>query len=225
MRRDIRVLGNAATLSVLSDKNLIPPYGVGGAHTGEGNRFVVMRGGTIEPTSPIPGKIGGFALARDDIVRIETAGGGALGDPLERDPALVADDVRLGYTTSDTARDVYGAVIDQAGEVDAACTQRLRDELKRQRVVVSVVAAPDEQYDGARRIFAVGRSIADALRVKDGDLCELVNIRGPNLRGWIRVDGQATDGDALALGPFGRAILRCNERDRYVLRPLRGAAR
>lgn len=223
MRRDIRILGDAAMLSVLSDKNLIPPYGVGGAQTGQGNRFTVFRAGTAVQASPIPGKIGGFALTRDDIVRIETAGGGGYGDPLERDPALVAEDIRLGYTSVDMAHRTYGVAVDGGGVVNRDGSVRLREEIRRQRVTVAVVVVDDDCYKGVRRIFAIGRSVASALQVADGDLCELVNTKGPNLRGWARIDDTRADGDELPLGPFGCAILRCYERDRYVLRPVRGS--
>ena len=76
LRRDIRILGDAAMLSVLSEKNVIPPYGVEGGRAGASNRFFVIRDGeTVEP-SDMPGKVSGFRLETGDIVREETAGGG-----------------------------------------------------------------------------------------------------------------------------------------------------
>src|SRR6185437_14382192 len=70
MTRDVRILEGQASLSVLSDKNIIPPYGVGGAFSGQGNRFLVLRQGKAVEASPIPGKISSFPLLPDDIVRI-----------------------------------------------------------------------------------------------------------------------------------------------------------
>ena len=62
VRRDVRVLAGEASLSVLADKNIIPPFGVAGGVSGAANRFTVVRGGeTVEP-SPVPGKVGGFPL-------------------------------------------------------------------------------------------------------------------------------------------------------------------
>jgi hypothetical protein len=174
------------------------------------------------PTSPIPGKIGGFALVCDDVLRIETSGGGGLGDPLERDPVRVAEDVRLGYTSADMAHRVYGVALDSSGTANNNATPRLRDTIREQRVSVEVLGTDTDQYEGARRIFTIGRDAAQALRVVGGDLCELVNPKGPNLRGWVRVDEARGRGVELPLGPFGRAILCCAERgDRYVLRPVR----
>ena len=90
MRRDIRVLVDGASLSVLADHAVIPPFGVAGGRSGAANRFVVIRDGeTIEP-SPVPGKVGGFKLKAGDIVRLESSGGGGHGDPVRRDPEAVA---------------------------------------------------------------------------------------------------------------------------------------
>ena len=42
------------------------------------------------------------------MIRIVTGNGGGYGDPLERDPAAVADDIKNGYLTADRAKAVYG---------------------------------------------------------------------------------------------------------------------
>jgi N-methylhydantoinase B len=51
--------------------------------------------------------------------------GGGYGDPLERDPAAVLDDVLDGHVSSATASDKYGVAI-AGGAVDAAATDKLR---------------------------------------------------------------------------------------------------
>ena len=55
MRRDIRILGDGASLSVLADHAIIPPFGVAGAHGGAANRFIVIRDGKIIQPSPVHG--------------------------------------------------------------------------------------------------------------------------------------------------------------------------
>jgi N-methylhydantoinase B len=54
-------------------------------------------------------------------------GGGGLGDPLERDPALVLADVEEGIVSIEAAREVYGVVLnaDRTG-IDRAATEGLR---------------------------------------------------------------------------------------------------
>jgi len=47
-------------------------------------------------------------LRRGDIVRIETSGGGGLGDPRRRTQAEIEHDLRLGYVSPGAARRDYG---------------------------------------------------------------------------------------------------------------------
>ena len=49
-----------------------------------------------------------ITLAPGDRVRVRTPGGGGYGDPAKRDPALVAEDVRLGRYTADEAKALFG---------------------------------------------------------------------------------------------------------------------
>jgi len=219
MTRDVRILEGQASLSVLSDKNIIPPYGVGGAFSGQGNRFLVLRQGKAVEASPIPGKISSFPLLPDDIVRIQTAGGGGFGDPLSRDPSLVVEDVRLGYTSEKDAKDIYGVVL-STDKADHDNTHAWRRELKGKEIVLKIRTTDKDIYQGARRLFFISEVTAHALGVCEGDLCELVNWRGPNLRGWVRIEKDAIS-DEMALGPFGCAILRCESGDLFQLRPIR----
>jgi N-methylhydantoinase B len=65
---------------------------------------------------------------------VVTAGGGGWGDPLERDPARVAADVRDEYVSIDAARDVYGVVVEpDTLAVDLPATAVRRAALARQR--------------------------------------------------------------------------------------------
>jgi len=60
----------------------------------------------------------------------ESTGGGGYGSPLERDPQAVLDDVLDEYISAESARDVYGVVIDPATrQVDLAATQAARARL------------------------------------------------------------------------------------------------
>jgi N-methylhydantoinase B len=62
-----------------------------------------------------------------------TGGGGGFGDPTERDPEKIKDDVRDGFVSLEAARDRYGVVINtdtELFEVDYEATQKLRTELR-----------------------------------------------------------------------------------------------
>jgi N-methylhydantoinase B len=70
-------------------------------------------------------------MKRGDVLVSESAGPGGWGDPLERDPARVARDVRNEFVSLRSAREDYGVVIDVATwTVEEAATRALRDELR-----------------------------------------------------------------------------------------------
>ena len=63
---------------------------------------------------------------------IRSPAGGGHGDPLERDPELVALDVRSELVSPAAARDRYGVVLAD-GAVDAVATAELRARLRAER--------------------------------------------------------------------------------------------
>ena len=68
---------------------------------------------------------GGHIKAGDHIY-YTSSGGGGFGDPLERDPQLVLDDVMDEWLTIETAKKYYGVVIE---EIDAeACEYRINED-------------------------------------------------------------------------------------------------
>jgi N-methylhydantoinase B/oxoprolinase/acetone carboxylase alpha subunit len=71
-------------------------------------------------------KMTGIQLQHRDRVRLETPGGGGFGVPFERDTAAVAQDVRLGLVSVESAQQAYGVAIDCRGSIDAARTAKLR---------------------------------------------------------------------------------------------------
>lgn len=186
LRRDVRILGDRGALSVLSEKNVIPPYGVEGGANGAANHYTVLRDGKDTPPSAVPGKVSGFPLVTGDIVREETAGGGGYGDPLKRNPQKVLADVAEGYLTVGEAENRYGVVI-SGGNIDDAATGTRREELASAKISVAVELANEELNDGPRRQFIVPEGLATSLNIGDGDLIELVTGRGSPLRAWARV--------------------------------------
>jgi N-methylhydantoinase B len=64
-------------------------------------------------------------------VTIRGGGGGGYGDPTEREPEKVREDVYQGYVSQDAARELYGVVIDPEGlVVDLAATEALRARMR-----------------------------------------------------------------------------------------------
>ncbi len=215
LRRNVRILGDAASLSVLGDKNIIPPFGVAGGVGGAANRFTVIRDGkTVEP-SPVPGKVGDFALERGDVVRMETSGGGGYGDPLARAPQRVQDDVALGYLDRDQARERYGVVIGAGGDVDAIATRNQRARLGAAREFAAVTVSNESDLDGPRRRIRLPGEIARRLDIESGGLVEVATPDcGAALRGWAEIAHRAD----LALSAEALAALGAKAGDTVEVR-------
>ena len=219
LRREVRLLGPQARLSVLSDKNVIPPYGVRGGCSSAPNRFTVRRDGREIAPSALPGKVTGFGLRAGDVVIEETAGGGGYGNPLERDAAAVARDVAYGYVSPAAAAERYGVVMRDA-EVDEVATTAMRSRLLALAVRVRLHGIIDPEFDGARRMVAINPGTAKALGAAQGALVELPTPDGPSLRAWVRID-EALSAGAFSIGASALAILGLAAGGETELRPLR----
>jgi N-methylhydantoinase B len=68
-------------------------------------------------------------------VIVRTGGGGGFGDPLDRDPQAVRNDVREEFISVASARDDYGVVLRDDLTLDEAGTVRQRDALRSRRRV------------------------------------------------------------------------------------------
>ena len=75
-----------------------------------------------------------FTQTPDDVYAVRWTGGGGFGDPMERDPALIQKDLDGFCVTEASAREVYGAVLDPDGQVDAVATQKKREKIRAERV-------------------------------------------------------------------------------------------
>jgi N-methylhydantoinase B len=73
-------------------------------------------------------------FAYGDVISFQQSGAGGYGDPFERDPILVLEDVLDDYVSMEAARDEYGVVITGTGadlRVDERATMALRGEPRR----------------------------------------------------------------------------------------------
>jgi N-methylhydantoinase B len=91
----------------------------------------------VDPGGPnqrvLEGLVDDEPIPAGTLVRIDTTGGGGWGDPLEREPELVALDVRHGKVSPGSACDEYGVILRADGTPDAEATQRLRERLRSER--------------------------------------------------------------------------------------------
>jgi N-methylhydantoinase B len=73
---------------------------------------------------------GRVALQPGETIISMSCGGGGYGPPYERAPKLVRRDVLEGWVTKERAEQVYGVVLDEAGEVDEHATEELQVRLR-----------------------------------------------------------------------------------------------
>ena len=76
---------------------------------------------------------GQLELDHEDVQYIRFMGGGGYGDPIDRNPVLVAEDVARGLVTEGPAREIYGVVVED-GAVDEQATAARRREVRAERL-------------------------------------------------------------------------------------------
>jgi N-methylhydantoinase B len=103
---EIELLRGEARASFVMDHGRTGPQGALGGQDGAVNRVEVIRGGEVMVPEHLS-KAQDIALQPGDRVRVRTPGGGGYGPPAARDPALVAEDVRLGRYGEEEARRLW----------------------------------------------------------------------------------------------------------------------
>jgi N-methylhydantoinase B len=122
------------------------PWGLLGGACGANGLIEVKRAGAgdferVHKADALRASVG-------DVIRLSTAGGGGYGDPLERDPQKVLDDVLNGFVTSAAAERDYGVVV-KNGRLHAEATASLRKSRSRQCAAVQLytLGAARERYE------------------------------------------------------------------------------
>jgi N-methylhydantoinase B len=104
--RQIRATRDGVVFSVRSDGHVLGAPGLAGGKEG-GTARLVRNAGTVREVE-LSSKTASIVLATGETIRLETPGGGGLGDPAERDPAALAADLRGGKLSPAGARQQYG---------------------------------------------------------------------------------------------------------------------
>ena len=130
-RRDYRLLEREAVLQVRADRAVFRPYGLYGGNPGSPSRNIMNPG--VEDR-PLDSKLT-MTMHEGEVFRHELAGGGGWGDPLERDPDLVVQDVRNELVSTERALLDYGVIVDtESWTVDIPGTEKRRAEIFANRV-------------------------------------------------------------------------------------------
>ena len=104
--RAFRVESHRAQICLCADRHETQPPGLFGGSPGATARYVLDPGSDRERI--LPSKTPYIDLAAGTLVHLQSAGGGGYGEPGERDPALIADDIENGYITERRAKAAYG---------------------------------------------------------------------------------------------------------------------
>lgn len=135
-------------------QGVVIPTGVGlfGAYPGGNCRYEVVTGGDWRAEMAegkvhtnmheLPGEYRQppakdtvhMSASNGDVINNVTQNGGGYGDPLERDPEVVAANVHEGSCAREVARDIYGVVVTDGRQADPQATETRRQELRQARL-------------------------------------------------------------------------------------------
>ena len=124
---EIELLEDKADAFLFGERGKFGPPGVVGGANGSLNRFSYPVDDNNQATPPMVSKMVDIHLEKNQRIRLETPGGGGYGHAFERNPQLVAEDVRLGYVTVDSASKHYKCCVSPDGILDQKETNRLRE--------------------------------------------------------------------------------------------------
>jgi len=146
--------------------------GLSGGYPGNSGREVIARGvnvGDMLNAGQLPtslDEVGGQTelqpcygqtyIAPGEVFTMLWQGGGGYGDPVRRDPDAVAIDVKDQRVSREAARDIYGVVVNEDGQVDAAATKSRRAQILTDRAQLFEQSASGDRtavgIDGAERV-------------------------------------------------------------------------
>ena len=125
VRRQWRVLGDESIVNLRTDRFKFSSPGIFDAKPARPSAASISA--QVErPRRPLTSKVAGLRLKKGDVLTMEFAGGGGWGDPRQREPERVREDVVRGYVSLKAARDDYAVALNDDFSIDAEATARLR---------------------------------------------------------------------------------------------------
>jgi N-methylhydantoinase B/oxoprolinase/acetone carboxylase alpha subunit len=125
------------------DRQYDPPHGIFGGWDGLVASCRKNPGTSREEV--LPAKVTGVPFAAGELIEFREPNAAGYGDPLERTPEQVRDDVLDGFCTVELAREAYGVVFTTDApitldriDVDEEETARAREALRASRGVASL---------------------------------------------------------------------------------------
>jgi N-methylhydantoinase B len=157
-------------LVVFHNRVSAPSSAVSGGQPGAGSSIKIARGvghdalekmmhgdapavrDYIDLAEEMPTRGKDLRMGPDDGYYMRATGGPGYGDPVDRDPEDVANDVASLIVTTAMAEKAYGVILDADGDTDIAATHARRAEVRAER----------RGHPATRNVLVGGRDVADA---------------------------------------------------------------
>lgn len=104
--REFRLRRGRAQVSVMGERGRYPAFGVNGGRAGATTE-IEFRIGNTKYVPPHLTKVERVEIEEGDLVRVSTPGGGGWGDPSERTPEKIRNDLERGYVSGRYAQANY----------------------------------------------------------------------------------------------------------------------
>lgn len=117
---------------------------------------------------PPPAKKFDNPLRSGDLFEVMPSPGAGYGDPVLREPDLVAEDVRTGRLTEQQGTEIYGVVLDEAGGPDLPATEGRRKRLLAERLRRAHQPAAPMAVPAGEGPTVVGRALATVAVIQNG---------------------------------------------------------
>ena len=166
-------------MTIMGNRERMPIAGTAGGLPGSVTRFGLRRAGAATEEL-LPCHQEGVRVQEGDTISLDVSNGGGWGDPLDRDPGLVENDVRRGLLKAGDAQAIFGVI---PGDRDA--TASMRGKLRAERLVRAVPPAHPVTWSAKLRGLSEGKAAPLAVGVEQ--------------RGAVAV--AARSGAALAVSP------------------------
>ncbi len=143
-------------------------------------------------------------FTKDDVFENGPSAGAGWGDPIDRDPADVADDVRFGMISAAVAHDIYGVVLAGKSGADLKATATRRDGLRAARLTWKAAKTlknlPGRDAKGEELAIAGDRASIQKIGGQAYFRCECGTCIAPTNENWKDYALQANT-TAAELGP------------------------
>jgi N-methylhydantoinase B len=187
------------------------PWGIFGGHQGAVGRVAIYNVDQPDAIRDMPAKFSGLRLRAGDVHVFYGPCGGGYGDPLDRPPTQLLNDVLDGFCTVEHARSAYGVVIEASlASVDETATKALREGMRHGigQETPGTAAGAVAPAGKPERVSAVAEAIARLREAYGGAWSfEVVNhsINGGAIEvvGQLRVKGASARERAAASGHGG----------------------